>query len=223
MVLAAGPLTGGAAAGAGGWAETVLDPPPARVEAGTTYTFGYWVLQHGSYPIRGDDDLGPTALTATDETGAVVEFAGTALATAGHYSAEVVFPHDGPWTIGGEHGVLMPDVHVATVTVPGPVVVTPSDVTTRAHHEWGPVRPSFPPSAPDASLGVLPTEGEVEPVPLVDPRAVEPKARTSADGADTAAADVPGAPLPVWVVIAAGLGTVGFAFWLARRGLRARP
>jgi hypothetical protein len=34
---------------AGGWATTLLDPLPDRLEAGHTYTVGFWILQHGSH------------------------------------------------------------------------------------------------------------------------------------------------------------------------------
>ena len=45
---------------AGNWEETLLDPPPSWLKEDITYTFGYWILQHGSYPYMGGD-LGPTA------------------------------------------------------------------------------------------------------------------------------------------------------------------
>ncbi len=196
---------------AGAWEETLLDPPPARVEADVTYTFGYWILQHGSYPFQGGD-LGPTALRATDEKGDVVDFPGTPGATAGHYSAEVVFPHEGRWTIGSHHEVIMPDALVATVTVPGEVEIAPSMMTERAPYEWGTVRPSFPPAGPDANMGAPQGFVSEEPKPLVDPQQVTPR------GQETALpADEPGAALPVWLVVAGGIATLGLAGWLVRR------
>lgn len=188
---------------AGGWAETVLDPPPARVEAGVTYTFGYWVLQHGSYPMKFGADQ-RTGLRAVDENGVEVRFHGTRSATDGHYSAEVVFPHDGTWRIGTTLEQLMPDDDVATVTVPGAVKISPSDVAERIPHEWGAVRPSFPPTAPGAAMGAV--AGPVEP-PTTQPR-VTPRASV---------ADEPGGALPLWVLLAAGAGTVGLAGWLVFR------
>jgi hypothetical protein len=208
-VLATG-LLAVPAAHAGAWEETLLDPPPARVERGVTYTFGYWILQHGSYPYRGD--LGPTALRASDGEGAVVDFPGVAAATEGHYSAEVVFPHDGTWTISSQHEVLMTDALVATVTVPGRVAVAPSAMKERAPHAWGPVRPSFPPSAPDAEMdapATPPDDGVTE--PLIDPRDVAPR------GHETAVTDPPGAAVPAWLPAAGGAVTVGLALWLTRR------
>lgn len=202
------------AARAGGWEETLLDPPPARIEAGVTYTFGYWILQHGSYPFRGGD-LGQTALRATDEKGTVIDFPGTPAATAGHFSAEVVLPHDGRWTIGSQHAVIMPDPLVATVTVPGPVEIAPSMMTSRAPHDWGRVRPSFPPSSPDANMGA-PVDGVPEsPRPLVEPQRVAPRSQET-----VVPADEPGAALPVWLVVAGGAATLGLAAWLVRRHRR---
>ena len=209
-VLATG-LLAAPPAQAGGWAETLLDPPPARIEPDVTYTFGYWILQHGSYPFQGGD-LGPTSLRATDEKGNVVDFPGTLSATEGHYSAEVVFPHAGRWTIGSQHGMIMPDALVATVTVPGAVEIAPSEMTRRAPHKWGAVRPSFPPSAPDADMGAPQGFVSEEPRALVDPRRVAPRARETA-----VPADQPGTALPVWLVAAGGVATLGFAVWLVRR------
>jgi hypothetical protein len=183
---------------AGAWEETLLDPPPARVESGVTYTFGYWILQHGSYPFMGGD-LGPTALRATDQTGAVVDFAGVKSPTAGHYSAEVVFPHDGVWTIGSQHEVIMPDTNVATVTVPGSVTITPSDMKERAPYEWGSVRPSFPPAADGASMGAP------QAPPLVGAQKVAPRSHETTSAGS----------LPVWVVIVAGAVTLGLVLGLA--------
>ena len=194
-MLAAG-LFATTPASAGNWEETLLDPPPARIEAGVTYTFGYWILQHGSYPYRGGD-LGPTALRATDAKGTIVDFPGVETRTAGHYSAEIVFPHDGEWTISSQHEVLMTDANVATVTVPGPVEISPSQMTERAPYEWGAVRPSFPPGS----------------AALVEAPVVEKDVATR--GHETAAPEPAG--LPVWLVVGLGAVTIGFAFLLTRR------
>jgi hypothetical protein len=222
MVSAAG-VVGAAPAAAGGWSETVLDPPPARVESKVTYTFGFWVLQHGSYPIRGGD-LGKVALTATDGQGASVSFPATTSATEGHYSAEVVFPHNGEWQLGTAQEMLMPDALVAVVMVPGTVRIMPSEVDQRAPHKWGPVRPSFPPKAADAQvdapLNYLPQESAV---PLVEPRA----ARSPADAANDTAESTPddtvsasgagaGAGMPVELVVAGGLMLVAVAAGVGR-------
>ncbi|MBB4910757.1 hypothetical protein [Actinophytocola algeriensis] len=213
-VLATG-LLAAAPAQAGAWEETLLDPPPARVEAGVTYTFGYWILQHGSYPFQGGD-LGPTSLRATDEDGTVVDFPGTSGATAGHYSAEVVFPHDGRWTIGSQHEVIMPDALVATVTVPGAVEIAPSMMRSRAPYEWGAMRPSFPPAAPGANMGAPQAGPPAEPKALIDPQRVEPRSQETA-----VPADEPGAPLPLWLFVAGGVVVAGLAGWFLLRSRRA--
>jgi hypothetical protein len=192
-VLAAGLFTT-TPAHAGNWEETLLDPPPSRIEPGVTYTFGYWILQHGSYPFQGGD-LGPTALRATDGEGTSIDFPGTRSRTAGHYSAEVVFPHKGTWTISSQHEVIMPDPRVAVVTVPGSVAIEPSEMTERADHKWGDVRPSFPPAA----------AAPVVEVPDVAPRGHETATDDSADR------------LPTWLVVVGGAVTIGFAVLLARR------
>lgn len=179
---------------AGNWEETLLDPPPSRIEPGVTYTFGYWILQHGSYPFQGGD-LGPTALRATDGEGTSIDFPGTRSRTAGHYSAEVVFPHKGTWTISSQHEVIMPDPRVAVVTVPGTVAIEPSEMTQRADYKWGDVRPSFPP-------GVA--------APVVEVPEVAPRGHTTATDED---AD----RLPTWLVVVGGAVTIGFAVLLARR------
>ncbi|MFL6122813.1 hypothetical protein [Actinophytocola sp.] len=205
LAVVAAALSTATPASAGNWEETLLDPPPARVEAGVTYTFGYWILQHGSYPYQGGD-LGPTALRATDENGTAVEFPGVAAATAGHYSAEVLFPHDGKWIIGSQHEVLMTDPLVAEVTVPGPVWIAPSQMKERAPYAWGAAHPSFPPAAADADTAA----------PGGYPTSQPAQARNVATrGHETA--EAPGTRLPVWLVIVGGAVTVGFAFLLVRR------
>ncbi|HEY0448148.1 hypothetical protein [Actinophytocola sp.] len=208
-VLASGLLVTSTAQ-AGNWEETLLDPPPATVEQGVTYTFGYWILQHGSYPFMGGD-LGPTALVATDEKGDTLDFAGIPATTPAHYAAEVRFPHDGTWTISSKHGILMPDPLVATVTVPGRVEIAPSQMRSRAPYKWGAIRPSFPPTAPNADMagpGAAPAPPSESTAPRVAPKAHE------------AAVDQPGTALPIGLVILGGLATVGFAVWLGRRYTR---
>lgn len=195
---------------AGNWEETLLDPPPSRVEPGVTYTLGYWILQHGSYPYMGGD-LGPTALVATDADGDSVEFPGIASKTAGHYSAEGVFPHAGTWTISSKHEILMTDPLVATVTVPGTVRIAPSEMAERSPHPWGKVRPSFPPTAPDASMAGPLVDAPVA-EPTTTPAAVEPRS--------AATVDEPAAAPPWGLLAVGGVAMLGLAVWLGRRHLR---
>lgn len=138
------------AAQAGNWAETVLDPTPARLSAGTTYPVGYWVLQHGSYPYQGQGGLGPTALIFTDEAGAARTFPGVEFGADGHYAAEVVLPHDGTWLITATQGRFQVD-EVGRVELPGAIELLPSQVRQRAEFKWGAAKPSFLPVAPDAN------------------------------------------------------------------------
>ncbi|HEX2130955.1 MAG TPA: hypothetical protein VHH15_05290, partial [Actinophytocola sp.] len=87
------------------------------------------------------------------------------------------------------------------------VEVSPSELAERAPHDWGAVRPSFPPSADGAQLAA---PGGYAPPTSTEPRAVEPAA-TVDEAAD----------LPVGLVVALGLGTVALAGWVGRRHLRA--
>jgi hypothetical protein len=196
---------------AGNWEETLLDPPPARIEPGVTYTLGYWILQHGSYPFMGSDDgtdLGPTALVATDADGDRVEFPGLATRTDGHYSAEAMFPHAGTWTLSSKHAILMTDALIATVTVPGSVRIAPSEVAERAAHQWGAIRPSFPPTAPGASMA-----GPLVDVPVqTTPPAVEPRS--------AATVEQPAAAAPWGLLALGGVAVLGLAVWLGRRHVR---
>jgi hypothetical protein len=210
LVLTSGLLVTSTAQ-AGNWEETLLDPPPARIEPGVTYTLGYWILQHGSYPYMGDGDLGPTALVAVDADGDHVEFPGLATKTDGHYSAEAVFPHAGTWTISSKHEVIMSDPLVATVTVPGPVEIAPSETAERAPHEWGAIKPSFPPTAPDAKMPGPPAAEPTNAPALVEPRNA---ARVEEPVEDPAAAP--------WGLLAVGVAAmIGLAVWLVRRQSRA--
>jgi hypothetical protein len=220
MVLATGMLTTSTAQ-AGGWAETVLDPTPAKIESTVTYTFGFWVLQHGSYPIK-SGDLGQVALTAVDDEGNTVSFPATGSVTEGHYFAEVVFPHDSVWQVGASHELLMADSDVATVTVPGAVRVSASDVQSRAPHDWGTVRPSFPPTASDAQAAApmeyAPPE---EPRGLIEPLVPMDESTEESTAADTsAAAEEPGGGLPIELVVAGGLAVLALAAGLGRRYAR---
>jgi len=211
VIVLTGGLLATPSAQAGNWEETLLDPPPARIEPGVTYTFGYWILQHGSYPYMGGD-LGPTALVATEANGERVEFPGTASKTDGHYSAEVLFPRKGTWTISSQHQVIMTDQLVATVTVPGAVKIAPSEMTARAPYRWGAVRPSFPPSAPgaqEAAPGGVPAVSE----PSTTAQDVAPKSQASVDK--------PAKTLPWTLIVLGGLATIGLAVWLGRRYARA--
>ena len=203
LLALAGTLGVGGSAQAGGWATTVLDPLPARLEAGTAYTVGFWVLQHGSHPY--DGDLGRTALRLVDDRGRSTEFTGRALPESAHYAAAVVFTRAGSWRLYGVQGVFA-DYQIGTVTVPGglQVLPTPEPMTMDDGHgsHWGAIHP------PLRTTKTATTQG----VPM------EPAAQATAPDS--------GSPVP-WMpsVIAAGailvLGTL--TFLIHRRHRRSRP
>jgi hypothetical protein len=143
VVLAvAGTLATASPAHAGGWATTLLDPLPERLEAGRAYTVGYWVLQHGSHPY--DGDLGKTALRLTDDAGRSTSYPGTSLPEAAHYAAAVVFGHPGTWHLSSVQGIFA-DYEIGEVTVPGGVRVRPTPTPMAVDHgdaaHWGAIGP----------------------------------------------------------------------------------
>ncbi|MEV0197499.1 hypothetical protein [Nonomuraea sp. NPDC050691] len=156
---------------AGNWAVTYLDPLPARFAAGTPYTLGFWVLQHGSHPYAGD--LGPTGLRLTGRGGEVLTFPGTRLPEAGHYATSLVVPR-GTWRVEGIQGLFQPHP-VGTLTVPGGLEVTPPSreaipsKVIPGQDYWGQIRPpGFP-----AGKGTT-----VVPAPDTSPPAERPDAAT---------------------------------------------
>lgn len=131
-----GALAGAGPAAAGGWAVTVVDPLPGRIEAGRAYQVTFWVLQHGTHPYDWGQpaSLGPVGITLTDERGASVSFTGQALAEPAHYATTLTVPHDGKWRVVGVQGIFM-GFHVGTLTVPGslaplgvPAAPSPADM-----------------------------------------------------------------------------------------------
>jgi hypothetical protein len=202
-------LLAGSPARAGGWAVTLVDPLPDRVEAGRTYTVGFWVLQHGSHPFFGGE-LDPVGLKLVDAKGATTEFPGVALREAAHYAASVVVPGPGTWKVYGIQGPFA-DYLVGTLTVPGGLAVLPVPQpmpVEQGTQFWGTVRP------PDATID--PARPLIEdPVPV----------RAEASDAPAARAEDPG---PGGAVVAAGavaagvvlVGAAGAAAFL--RGRRRR-
>ncbi|MGW0479856.1 hypothetical protein [Nonomuraea sp. NPDC003214] len=150
LLLAAGPLAAPGAA-AGGFAVTYLDPLPGTLKAGTSYTAGYWVLQHGNHPYQGD--LGPTGLRLTDARGEVTLFAGTPLPEPGHYAAALTVPAAGTYRVEGIQGIFDPYA-VGTLTVPGGLALNPlqpglARAVKEPQSHWGAIRPpGFPPGRP---------------------------------------------------------------------------
>ncbi|MEU4574753.1 hypothetical protein [Nonomuraea sp. NPDC023979] len=199
LLLAAGPLaTPGAAAG--GFAVTYLDPLPGNLQAGTSYTAGYWVLQHGNHPYQGD--LGPTGLRLTDARGEATLFAGTPLPEPGHYAAALTVPAAGTYRVEGIQGIFAPYA-VGTLTVPGGLALNPlqpglARALKEPQNHWGAIRPpGFPPGRPtpdpehpapgtpdrgDAELGAA-EEGRAEPgAAVASPLAAGPSPGTRPSG-----------------------------------------
>uniref|UniRef100_UPI00066AE40B hypothetical protein n=1 Tax=Nonomuraea sp. SBT364 TaxID=1580530 RepID=UPI00066AE40B len=145
LLAAGGPLAAPGAA-AGGFAVTYLDPLPGKLVPGTSYTVGFWVLQHGNHPFQGD--LGATGLRLTDAGGQATLFPGTALPEAGHYATALNVPK-GTYRVDGIQGLFEPFA-VGTLTVPGGIELNPLQPgLVRALDEpqtyWGAIRPpGFP-------------------------------------------------------------------------------
>lgn len=196
---------------AGGWAVTLLDPLPEKMEASRAYTIGYWVLQHGSHPFEGE--LGKTGLRLVGPD-KVLEFEGTALPEAAHYAVAVAVPA-GTWQVYAMQG-WFEEFEVGTLTVPGGLVLKPSEmeVSVGAHGDggepphWGAVHP--PSSVAAGHDGKIRSAGK--PAPMT---ASEPKIRNAA------AAPEPRSPLPAALLVLGGMVAL-LAAGLATRPLRRR-
>ncbi|MEU4407328.1 hypothetical protein AB0F88_22625 [Streptosporangium sp. NPDC023963] len=151
----------GAPARAGGWALTVMDPVPVT-SPDTTYTLGFWLLQHGTHPYEGDD-LGEVALRFTDGKRSLT-FSGVALKEPAHYAAAVSLPK-GTWEVEGIQGWFSP-YRIGTLTVPGGLKVAPVPEDLRRsiaaqpqRDYWGVIRPPGVPlgdGVPSESAGPTP-------------------------------------------------------------------
>jgi hypothetical protein len=82
-------------ASSGGWATVGFEPLPDGISAGGTWNPTIFVKQHGITPLPG---LQPV-VEIYDEAGAVTRFSATETSEAGVYSADVVFPSTGDWTV----------------------------------------------------------------------------------------------------------------------------
>ncbi|MDF5757919.1 hypothetical protein [Spongiactinospora sp. TRM90649] len=131
MTILAAPVLPGAAHAAGGWAATTLDPVPARFTAGTTYTLGFWLLQHGSHPYWGDEkSLGRVALRFIPQGGGrTLTFDGVRLSEPAHYAAAVALPA-GDYRVEGQQGWFQAHP-IGTLKVPGALSVDPPSVEAR--------------------------------------------------------------------------------------------
>lgn len=131
---------------AGGWALTLLDPLPGRFEAGTSYTIGYWLLQHGVHPYEGDD-LGTTGIRLEGTDGELLSFRGVPQREPGHFAVAIAVPKNGKWQVHALQG-WFGEQHLGTMSVPGglqqakyegPLPEAHTEHGEDAH--WGAIRP----------------------------------------------------------------------------------
>lgn len=183
MLAAAAPVR------AGGWAVTLLDPLPDRIEPARAYTVGYWVLQHGSHPSA--IPLQGTGLRLVDEQGVALTFRGTALQEAAHFATAISLPRAGRWQLFGMQSPFG-DYHVGALDVPGGLSILPTPAPMPVHDEkdhWqGAIRP---------------------PVVLGEPGAESPPRARPAGGQPPAAEPaLPLLPVGAGLAVLAGMGLI---------------
>jgi hypothetical protein len=197
-------------AAAGGWAVTLLDPLPDRIEANRTYTVGFWVLQHGSHPYYGGQ-LDPVGLKLVDAKGAATMFAGVPLREPAHYAAAILVPEPCDWKVYGVQGPFA-DYLVGTLTVPGGLSVLPMPPPSPVgpdQRPWGAVRP------PEVPVDGGRSRFEDPPGALVAPVGAEASTTTVSREQD------PGRPIGriavIGAVIVATIATGALTLTLTRR------
>jgi len=175
---------------AGGWATTLLDPLPDRLEAGHTYTVGFWILQHGSHVSQ--IGLNNPGLKLVDEKGQTLAYKGVALPEGGHYATALMLPHDGDWAIFGMQAPFQ-DYDVGVLRVPGRVVVgpTPQPLAFQPDPSWSTVKPPI-------------VIGEAVPAPKAALATQGPRAPVSSP-------TTPWAPLGIGVLLGLAAATLGSA------------
>lgn len=174
LVLAlTGALAAAAPAAAGGWALTVLDPLPDRLDVQRAYTVGFWVLQHGTHPFYGErDQLGEVGIKLVGERGQSELFRGVVLPDPAHYAATMVIPEPGRWRVVGVQGIFA-EYEIGTITAPGALTVLPVPVAVPPDStDWtGPIRPPQVPVDSDRDLSAGPVDAGAPP-PSVPAQAV---------------------------------------------------
>jgi hypothetical protein len=203
-----------ASARAGGWAVTALDPLPQRLQAGRTYTVGYWVLQHGSHPYEGD--LGKTGLKLVDNGGRVVTFQGTALREPAHFAAAIAIPHPGTWKLYGQQGIF-DEYQVGTLTIPGGLAVSrpPTPMTMHSDTHWGAIRPpDVAAMAKDDTLSASAAASDAAVAPAQEPAGQRPAQTRQGDR-------LPATAVVVGIVLV--LAAIGGALLLGRHRLLRVP
>ncbi|TLP62380.1 hypothetical protein [Microbispora triticiradicis] len=166
---------------AGFWAVTELDPLPATLRPGVSYTVGYWVLQHGTHPYDDNGALGPTGLLLTGEDGTSLSFGGTPLPDPAHYATTITVPA-GRWRVQGVQGKFAP-YEVGTLTVPGTLKPAPPQYAMQAGAEitdyWGRVKP---PGFPWKAATVIPARAPFATPPGSSPEQQAGQATAQAAG-----------------------------------------
>ncbi|SNS04944.1 hypothetical protein SAMN05216276_100380 [Streptosporangium subroseum] len=162
-----------APARAGGWAVTFMDPAPTGMRPNTTYTLGFWLLQHGTHPYEGAN-LGEVGLEFTSGKKRVL-FSGVRLKEPAHYAAAISLP-PGTWQVKGVQGWFSP-YEIGTLALPGDLRLAPvpedlkQAIAAQAPQQnyWGEIRPpGFP-------------QGTATPQPVTPPSATpQPAAAPSA-------------------------------------------
>ncbi|HEY7463524.1 MAG TPA: hypothetical protein VH987_03685 [Candidatus Limnocylindria bacterium] len=121
---AAASILTAATALAGGWANAVMDEPPADPPgSGNPLIVGFTLLQHGETPV----DWGSPTVTLTEATtGESVSAVARPDGARGHWSAELAVPRDGTWQWTVRH-----DLEIVLVGFE-PLRIGASDGTTAA-------------------------------------------------------------------------------------------
>ena len=97
-------LASAASALAGGWANAVMDAPPAEPPtAGEPLTIGFTLLQHGETPV----ESGPTSLVLRARDGTQISAIARRDGPAGHWVATVTLPAPGTWTPEVRHDLAI--------------------------------------------------------------------------------------------------------------------
>ncbi|MEU6429611.1 hypothetical protein ABZ860_27255 [Microbispora sp. NPDC046973] len=205
---------------AGFWAVTELDPLPAKVRPGVSYTVGFWVLQHGTHPYEGPGGLEPIGLRLTGEDGTTLTFDGTPLPEPAHYATSVNVPA-GRWRVQGLQGMFAP-YEIGTLTVPGGLKAAPPQFPVPAGTEvmdyWGPVKP---PGFPWKATAVIPNR-----LPAATPAASAQPVRATQPARVSAAVDDPSPWRQPYALVAVAVAAVAGTLLVqraARAAARRRP
>ena len=120
-IAALAALTLASTALAGGWAQVTVPNLPTDPPAGTETLIDLTVMQHGvtavSWPIL-------TVVATNSTTDEAVAAVAKASGPAGHYTATLIFPSEGNWTLSFMSPELIMD-GTATLAVAAPIVVAP--------------------------------------------------------------------------------------------------